>query len=87
MGMVVVDAADVEGAVSRVELTTRQAQILERVAKGMPDKRIAAELGLSVRTVQNHIRDAASRVTVPAHAAPRHRLTLFFLNINFSPEP
>jgi DNA-binding NarL/FixJ family response regulator len=68
-------------------LTHRQAEVAALVARGMPDKRIAAHLGLSVRTVQNHIREAATRVAFPEHATPRHRLTLFFLNIDFDSEP
>ncbi len=63
-------------------LSRRQAEIAAYVAKGLPDKAIAAKLNLSVRTVQNHIRDAASHI--PGSATPRHRLTLFFFNIDIS---
>ncbi len=49
------------------------------VARGLPDKRIAATLGLSARTVQMHVREAAAKV--PGDSAPRHRLTLFFLQL------
>lgn len=60
-------------------LTTRQAQVVERVAKGLPDKRIAHELGLSIDTVRHHIQEAALRI--PGEGRPRHRLTLFFFNV------
>jgi FixJ family two-component response regulator len=68
-------------------LTERQAEVAERVARGHSDKRIAADLGLSVRTVENHIRDAASHI--PGPATPRYRLTwfaLFVLNVDLSDE-
>jgi FixJ family two-component response regulator len=61
------------------ELTKRQAQVVERVAHGESDKRIAVELHISMHTVQFHIRQAAARI--PGDAPPRRRLTLFFLNI------
>lgn len=61
------------------ELSTRQAQVVERVAKGLPDKRIAAELGISTHTVQFHIQQAAARI--PGDPPPRRKLTLFFLGI------
>jgi FixJ family two-component response regulator len=61
------------------ELTERQAQVVERVAKGLPDKRIASDLHISTHTVQFHIREAAARI--PGDAPPRRKLTLFFLNI------
>ena len=35
-------------------LTSRQAEILQLVAEGKPNKQIAAELSVSIRTVQNH---------------------------------
>jgi two-component system response regulator FixJ len=62
-----------------MELTKRQAEVAERVAKGLPDKRIAAQLNISVRTVQHHVRAAAARI--PGDSTPRHRLTLFFLDL------
>lgn len=62
------------------ELTVRQAQVVERVAKGLPDKRIAHELGISIDTVRHHIQSAAARI--PGAERPRHRLTLFFLGVS-----
>jgi two-component system CheB/CheR fusion protein len=37
-----------------VDLTPRQRQIMEKVAAGQPSKNIAADLGISQRTVENH---------------------------------
>lgn len=62
------------------ELTTRQAQVVERVARGLPDKRIAHELGISVETVDFHIRQAAARI--PGDDPPRRKFTLFFFGID-----
>lgn len=67
-----------------MELSKRQAEVVECVARGLPNKQIAAKLDLSVRTVENHIREAASHI--PGSGAPRYRLMLFFLNIDFSQE-
>jgi len=36
------------------DLTTRQRQIMELVLAGHPSKNIAADLGISQRTVENH---------------------------------
>lgn len=61
------------------ELTKRQAEVVERVARGLPDKRIAVELDISIDTVRHHIQAAADRI--PGDGRPRHRLTLFFLEL------
>lgn len=61
-------------------LSQRQAQIVERVARGLSYKVIAAELGISIRTVHTQVGRVAARI--PGDASPRHRLTLFFLNID-----
>ena len=61
------------------QLSTRQAQVVERVARGLPDKRIAQELGISVATVRAHIQTVADRI--PGEATRRHRLTLFFFGV------
>ena len=62
-----------------MELSKRQAEVVECVAKGLSDKRIAAKLHISIYTVRRHVQDAASHI--PGDTNPRHRLLLFFLNL------
>jgi DNA-binding NarL/FixJ family response regulator len=63
-----------------MDLSKRQAEVVELVARGLPDKRIAAELQISIRTVRCHIQAAAARI--PGDARPRHRFTLFFFDVS-----
>ncbi len=35
-------------------LTTRQAEVLQLIAEGKPNKQIAAEMSVSIKTIQNH---------------------------------
>lgn len=44
------------------ELTPRETQVLRLVAMGMSYKQIAAELGLSHRTVQNHVQNTLTKL-------------------------
>jgi DNA-binding NarL/FixJ family response regulator len=60
-------------------LTPRQRQVGELVARGLSAKAIAREIGLSVRTVEDHIQEAANRL--PGGTPARHKLTIWFLNI------
>lgn len=63
-----------------MDLSKRQAEIIQRVASGKPDKAIAHELGISIATVRTHIERLAERI--PGNAPRRHRLTLFFFNVD-----
>lgn len=63
-------------------LSTRQAQVAECVARGLPDKRIAAELNLDIETVRVHIQKGAAKL--PGDTPRRHRLTLWFFGITDS---
>jgi len=60
-----------------MNLTPRQTEIASLVAKGLTAKGIAAETGLSEKTVDVHIQQAAQRLG--GDTSPRHRLTLWFL--------
>lgn len=63
-----------------MELSKRQREVAERVAKGFSNKRIALDLGLSIRTVEEHLRLAASRL--PRDGRPqRERILLWFFHI------
>ena len=64
-------------------LSTRQAEIAALVARGHPVKIIAQETGLAVKTVQQHIYQAAAKI--PGNTSPRHKLTLWFLGIDLNP--
>lgn len=61
-------------------LSTRQAEIAALVARGHPDKIIAAETGLSIKTVQAHIQAAVAKI--PGNTSPRHKLVLWFFGID-----
>ncbi|GAA2620080.1 LuxR C-terminal-related transcriptional regulator [Dactylosporangium fulvum] len=49
-------------------VTARQGTILQAVARGLPDAAIAAELGVSVRTVHAHLRAINTRLHVHSRA-------------------
>ena len=57
------------------QLTTRERDVLVRVARGQQNKEIASELGISVRTVESH-RDSLMRKTGLRNAAALTRLAL-----------
>jgi DNA-binding CsgD family transcriptional regulator len=59
-----------------MELSKRQMDVAARVAKDLPNKQIAHELGLSIKTVANHIQDAAQRL--PGRGRPRYRIAQWF---------
>lgn len=46
------------------ELTSREAEILERIAQGLDNAQIAAHLGLSEKTVRNHITHIFDKIGV-----------------------
>lgn len=50
-------------------LTPRERSVLEQLAAGVPAKGIAAELGLSVHTVDTHIRNLYRKLAVPNQSA------------------
>ncbi len=56
-------------------LTDRERDVLTRVARGMSNKEIAADLGISVRTVESH-RDSLMRKTGLRNVAALTRLAL-----------
>jgi DNA-binding CsgD family transcriptional regulator len=50
------------------QLTQRQRQILERIARGEADKQIAQHLGIATATVQKHVQLLLRRLQVPNRA-------------------
>jgi DNA-binding NarL/FixJ family response regulator len=51
------------------QLTERELDILERMAGGIPNDAIAARLGISVKTVQNHVSNVLLKLGVASRAA------------------
>jgi DNA-binding NarL/FixJ family response regulator len=49
-------------------LTSRESQVLALLAQGMPNKGIARELGISPKTVSNHIERVYSKLGVSNRA-------------------
>ena len=55
---------DREPAPSLQGLTPRQGEILSRLLRGMPNKRIAADLGITEATVKEHVTAVLARLGV-----------------------
>lgn len=51
------------------ELTEREREVLELVARGHANAAIAAELSLSLKTIQNHVSSVFNKLQVPDRAA------------------
>lgn len=49
------------------------------VAKGQSTKAISVQLGISPRTVDNHIENAADKIA--GLSKPRYRITIWFVSI------
>jgi DNA-binding NarL/FixJ family response regulator len=49
------DGAGAPGAGPEADLTAREREILELLARGLPNKRIALDLGISEKTVKAHV--------------------------------
>ncbi len=50
-------------------LTSRELQVLERIAQGQTNKAIARELGLSARTIDRHVSNILAKLNVPSRSA------------------
>jgi DNA-binding NarL/FixJ family response regulator len=48
----------------RVELSQREIEILQLIAKGLRNKEIGASLGIAEDTVKNHIKNIFSKLSV-----------------------
>src|SRR5437870_127601 len=56
------------GATADRRLTGRQTDVFQRVARGMANKEIAAELGISERSVKGHVSDLLHKFDVANRA-------------------
>lgn len=61
------------GARRSSELTQRQAEILQLIARGSSDREIASTLGLSEHTVHRHVANILRRLDTPTRAAAAAR--------------
>ena len=49
---------------SAEQLTTREAEVLQLIAEGGPNKQIAAELGISIKTVEKHRQQLMNKLNI-----------------------
>jgi DNA-binding NarL/FixJ family response regulator len=47
-----------------VELTSRESEVLQLIAEGLPNKQIAAELGISIKTVEKHRQQVMNKLQI-----------------------
>jgi len=52
------------GSATRELLTTREHEIASMVARGMPNKEVARQLGLGVATVKNHVHNILQKMSI-----------------------
>ena len=64
LGTTLADVAQAEAAACFAALTARQKEVMDMVLAGHPSKNIAADLGISQRTVENHRAEVMHRMGV-----------------------
>ena len=67
-------AANGSGGQGRRPLSSREREVLHLVARGMPGKQVARQLGISPKTVEQHKAHIYSKLGVPNQAAAVHRV-------------
>ena len=48
----------------KIELTSRESETLQLIAEGMPNKQIAGELGISIKTVEKHRQQVMNKLNI-----------------------
>jgi DNA-binding NarL/FixJ family response regulator len=73
---------------SNVELTLREAEVLQLIAEGFANKQIAAELGLSVKTVEKHRQQVMNKLDIHDTASlVRHAAAKGIIETNLAGVP
>jgi len=71
-----------------VELTVREAEVLQLIAEGFANKQIAAELGLSVKTVEKHRQQVMNKLNIHDTAGlVRHAVAKGIIESNLAGVP
>jgi len=74
--------------VSDVELTLREAEVLQLIAEGFANKQIASELGLSVKTVEKHRQQVMNKLNIHDTASlVRHAAAKGIIEANLAGVP
>jgi DNA-binding NarL/FixJ family response regulator len=77
-----------EPTVPDVELTLREAEVLQLIAEGFANKQIAAELGLSVKTVEKHRQQVMNKLDIHDTASlVRHAAAKGIIEANLAGVP
>jgi DNA-binding CsgD family transcriptional regulator len=61
-----------------MSLTPREAEAARLVGRGLTNKKVAKEMGISTSTASVHIANAAAKIEGPG--SPRHRLVVWALS-------
>lgn len=73
---------------SPARLTLRENQVLKLIAEGFPNKNVAVQLGISIKTVEKHRQHVMNKLHLHDTAAlTRHALATGLIERQASPEP
>jgi len=56
--------ADGQPLKRNVDLTSRESEVLQLIAEGLPNKQIAGELGISIKTVEKHRQQVMNKLSI-----------------------
>ncbi len=81
-------AGEVSNKAPNVELTFREAEVLQLIAEGFANKQIAGELGLSVKTVEKHRQQVMNKLNIHDTAGlVRHAVARGIIETNLAGVP